>query len=55
MKTISADAAVGKIQNAETMVVPGGCANPVGFYQAFSRSVDRFKDLKLSLLGIVTT
>ena len=47
MKTISADAAVGKIRDGETMVVPGGCANPVGFYQAFCRNVDRFKDLKI--------
>ena len=36
MKTISADAAVGKIRDGETMVVPGGCAEPgAGFYQAF--------------------
>ncbi len=47
MKTISVDAAVGKIRDGETMFVPGGCANPVGFYQAFSRNVDRFKDLKI--------
>ena len=45
MKSVTPDEAVAAIPDGATLVVPGGCASPSRFYDAFSRGVERFTEL----------
>ncbi len=45
LKIVSPDVAVSKVKDGSHIIFPGCCANPVRFYDAFSASIERFKDL----------
>ena len=47
MKLVSAEQAVASIENDSTIFLPGGCANPYSFYDAFSQNVDQFSGLTI--------
>ncbi|MGR8921386.1 MAG: acetyl-CoA hydrolase/transferase family protein [Gammaproteobacteria bacterium] len=45
MKMVEPDAAVEAIEDGATLIVPGACANPSRFHEAFVRKVERFRAL----------
>lgn len=45
MKTVDPSTAIRAIPDGSTVIFPGGCAEPVDLYAAFSAEVERFSDL----------